>query len=32
MVFAGIKDEKKVSDLIAYLHTFDKAPVQLIKQ
>ena len=29
MVFAGIKDEKKIKDLIAYLHTFDKAPVKL---
>ena len=25
-VFAGIKDEQKIKDLIAYLHTFDKAP------
>lgn len=32
MIFAGIKDDKKVSDLIAYLHTFDSAPVQLIKK
>jgi cytochrome c len=29
MVFAGIKDEQKIKDLIAYLHTFDKAPVKL---
>lgn len=29
MVFPGIKDEQKVKDLIAYLHTFDKAPVKL---
>jgi cytochrome c len=29
MAFAGIKDEKKIKDLIAYLHTFDKAPVKL---
>ncbi len=29
MIFAGIKDEKKVKDLIAYLHTYDKAPVKL---
>jgi cytochrome c len=29
MAFAGIKDESKIKDLIAYLHTFDKAPVQL---
>src|SRR5436190_1255853 len=25
MVFAGVKDEQKIKDLIAYLHTFDKA-------
>ena len=29
MAFAGIKDEKKIKDLIAYLHTFDHAPVKL---
>src|SRR5215475_3343565 len=29
MVFAGIKDEQKIKDLIAYLHTFDKAPVKV---
>ena len=29
MAFAGVKDEKKVEDLIAYLHSFDKAPVKL---
>src|SRR3954466_824408 len=29
MAFAGVKDEKKVEDLIAYLHFFDKAPVKL---
>jgi cytochrome c len=29
MIFAGIKDEQKIKDLIAYLHTFDKAPVKL---
>ena len=29
MVYAGLKDEKRVTDLITYLHTFDKAPVQL---
>jgi cytochrome c len=29
MAFAGIKDEKKIKDLVAYLHTFDKAPVKL---
>ena len=28
MVYPGIKDEKKVDDLIAYLHQFDKAPVK----
>ena len=32
MVFAGIKDEQKIKDLIAYLHTFDKAPVKLTQQ
>jgi cytochrome c len=31
MIYAGLKDEKRVSDLIAYLHTFDTAPVTLIK-
>jgi cytochrome c len=29
MAFAGIKDEQKIKDLMAYLHTFDKAPVKL---
>jgi cytochrome c len=29
MVFAGIKDEQKIKDLIAYLHTFDKAPLKV---
>src|SRR5215510_6063665 len=29
MVFAGLKDQQKVKDLIAYLHTFDKAPVRV---
>ena len=29
MVFAGVKDEQKIKDLIAYLHEFDKAPVKL---
>ena len=29
MAFAGLKDEQKIKDLVAYLHTFDKAPVQL---
>jgi cytochrome c len=29
MVFAGIKDEQKIKDLIAYLHTYDKAPVKI---
>lgn len=27
MVYAGLKDEKRINDLIAYLHTFDNAPV-----
>lgn len=29
MVFAGVKDEQKIKDLIAYLHSFDEAPVAL---
>ena len=29
MAFAGVKDDQKIKDLIAYLHTFDKAPVKL---
>ena len=29
MVYPGVKDEKRVEDLIAYLHQFDKAPVKL---
>src|SRR6516165_11117745 len=29
MAFAGVKDEQKIKNLIAYLHTFDKAPVKL---
>src|SRR5215216_7948791 len=29
MVFAGVKDEKRVSDLVAYLKQFDTAPVKL---
>ena len=29
MAFAGIEDPQKIKDLIAYLHTFDKAPVKL---
>ena len=32
MVFPGLKDEQKIKDLIAYLHTFDSAPVTLTKQ
>jgi cytochrome c len=28
MVYPGLKDEKKVDDLIAYLYQFDKAPVK----
>ena len=31
MAFAGIKDPQKIKDLIAYLHTFDKAPVKLAR-
>jgi cytochrome c len=29
MAFAGIKDEQKIKNLVAYLHQFDKAPVKL---
>ena len=29
MAFAGVKDEQKIKDLIAYLHQYDKAPVKL---
>lgn len=29
MAFAGIKDEQKIKDLIAFLHTHDKSPVKL---
>src|SRR5215472_8150810 len=29
MAFAGLMDEQKIKDLIAYLHTFDQAPVKL---
>jgi cytochrome c len=29
MMFAGIPSEKRVDDLVAYLHTFDKVPVAL---
>lgn len=31
MAYAGLKDEQKIKDLIAYLHTFDKAPVKLVE-
>jgi cytochrome c len=31
MVYAGLKDEKRINDLIAYLHTFDDAPVEIAK-
>ena len=27
MIFAGIKDDRRVTDLIAYLHGFDRAPL-----
>ena len=27
MVYPGLKDETRIGDLIAYLHTFDKAPL-----
>ena len=29
MVYAGLKEENRINDLIAYLHQFDKAPVKL---
>ena len=29
MAFAGVKDPQKIKDLIAYLHTYDKATVKL---
>ena len=29
MIYPGLKDEKRIDDLIAYLHTFDKAPVKV---
>lgn len=29
MVYPGLKDEKRIGDLIAYLHTFDNSPVKL---
>jgi cytochrome c len=29
MVYAGLKDEQKIKDLIAYLRTFDKAPAKV---
>ena len=29
MIYAGLKEERRIDDLIAYLHTFDKAPVKL---
>jgi len=32
MAFAGIKEEQKIKDLIAYLHQYDKAPVKLGQQ
>lgn len=32
MTYAGLKDEQKIKDLIAYLHQFDSAPVTLIKE
>ncbi|MGY4174766.1 cytochrome c [Bradyrhizobium sp. USDA 4518] len=29
MAFGGMKDDQTISDIIDYLHTFDKAPVKL---
>lgn len=31
MAYAGLKDEQRIKDLIAYLHQFDSAPVTLAK-
>jgi cytochrome c len=31
MAYVGLKDDQKIKDLIAYLHTFDSAPVTLTK-
>jgi cytochrome c len=31
MLYVGLKDERKIKDLIAYLHGFDGAPVALVK-
>ncbi|MGG6499151.1 UNVERIFIED_CONTAM: cytochrome c family protein, partial [Bacteroidetes bacterium 56_B9] len=29
MIYAGLKDEQKIKDLIAFLHQYDKAPVSI---
>jgi len=29
MIYAGLKDEQKVKDLVAFLHQYDKAPVSV---
>ena len=29
MIYAGLKEERRIDDLIAYLHTFDRAPVKV---
>ena len=31
MTFAGLKDEQKIRDLIAFLHQYDKAPVKIVQ-
>lgn len=31
MVYAGLKDQQRIKDLIAYLHQFDKAPVKVVQ-
>jgi cytochrome c len=31
MIYAGLKDEDKIKDLIAFLHQYDSAPVMLQK-
>jgi len=28
MIYAGLKDERRIADLIAYLHQFDHAPLK----
>src|SRR5579871_1439809 len=30
-IFAGVRDEQKIKELIVYLHMFDEAPVRLMR-